>query len=80
MFKEAIRRLARINESGTRLWQDTCKKSQSTEEITQPKDFNTRVYLKYNKILICDDQTNIDGIYETVLFSFLFPFKNITKC
>ncbi len=28
------------------------------EEITQPKDFNTRVHLEYNKILICDDQTN----------------------
>ena len=28
------------------------------DEITQPKDFNTRVHLKYNKILICDDQTN----------------------
>ena len=62
MFKEAIRRLARINESGTRLWQDTCKEVKSTEEITQPKDFNTRPLLKYDKILICDDQTNNDEI------------------
>ena len=58
MFKEAIRRLARINESGTKLRQDTCEEVKLTEEITQPKDFNTRVHLKYNKILICDDQTN----------------------
>ena len=28
MFKEAIRRLARINESGMGLTQDTCKKRQ----------------------------------------------------
>ena len=62
MFKEAIRRLARINESGIRLRQDTCKEVESTEEITQPKDFNTRVHLKENKILICDDQTNNDEI------------------
>ena len=32
------------------------------EEITQPKDFNTRVHLKYNQILIGDDQTNNDKI------------------
>ncbi len=31
------------------------KEVKSTEERTQPKDFNTRVHLKYNKILICDD-------------------------
>ena len=62
MFKEAIRRLARINESGMRLRQDTCEEVKSTEEITQPKDFNTRVHLKYNKILICNNQTNNDEI------------------
>ena len=62
MFKDAIRRLARINESGTKLRQIHAKEVKSTEEITQPKDFNTRVHLKYNKILICDDQTNNDGI------------------
>ena len=28
------------------------------EEITQPKDFNTGVHLKYNKVLIGNDQTN----------------------
>ena len=38
------------------------KEVKSTEEITQPKDFNTRVHLKYNNILICDDQTNNDEI------------------
>ena len=62
MFKEAIRRLARINENCTRLRQDTCEEVKSTEEITQTKDFNTRVHLKYNKILMCDDQTNNDEI------------------
>ena len=55
MFTEAIRRLARINESSTRLRRDTCEKVKSTEERTQTKDFNTRVHLKYNKILIGDD-------------------------
>ena len=50
------------------------KEVKSTEEITQPKDFNTRVHLKYNEVLICDDQTNNDVIEETVLFSFLFTF------
>ena len=38
------------------------KEVKSTEEITQLKDFNTRVHLKYNKILIGDDQTNNDEI------------------
>ena len=38
------------------------KEVKSTEEITHPKDFNTRVHLKYNKILIGDDQTNNDEI------------------
>ena len=36
------------------------KEVKSKEEITQPKEFNVRVHLKYNKILICDDQTNND--------------------
>ena len=55
MFKEAIRRLARINESGTRLRQIHAKEDESIEERTQPKDFNTTVHLKYNKLLIGDD-------------------------
>ena len=55
MFKEAIKRLWRINESGTRLRQIHAKEDKSIEERTQPKDFNTRVHLKYNKILIGDD-------------------------
>ena len=38
------------------------KEDESTEEITQPKNFNTRVHLKYDKILICDDQTNNNEI------------------
>ena len=38
------------------------KEVKSTVEITQPKDFNTRLHLKYNKILICDGQTNDDEI------------------
>ena len=38
------------------------KEVKSTEEITQPKDFNTKVHSKYNKILICNDQTNNDKI------------------
>ena len=63
MFKEAIRRLARINEGGMRpRYRIHAKEVKSTEEKTQPKDFNTRVHLKYNKILICDDQTNNDEI------------------
>ena len=55
MFKEAIRRLARINESGTGLRQIHAKEDKSIEERTQPKYFNTRVHLKYNKILIGED-------------------------
>ena len=55
MFKEAVRRLARINESGKRLRQIHVKEDKSIEKRTQPKDFNTRVHLKYNNILICDD-------------------------
>ena len=53
-----MRRLARINESDTRLKQICAKEVKSTEEITRPKDFNTRVHLKYNEILISDDRTN----------------------
>ena len=55
MFKEAIRRLVGINESSTRLRQIHAKEEKSNEERTQPKDFNTRLHLKYNKILIGDD-------------------------
>ena len=55
MFKEAIRSLARIDESGTRLRQIHAKEDKSIEERTQPNDFNTWVYSKYNKILIGDD-------------------------
>ena len=62
MFKEAIRRLARINETVSRLRQDTCEEVKSTEEITQPKDLKPRVHLKYNKIVIYDGQTNNDDI------------------
>ena len=62
MFKEAIRRLVRINESCTRLRQDTYEEIKSSGEITQPRDLNTRVHLKYDKILICEDQTNNDEI------------------
>ena len=32
------------------------------------------VHLRYNKVLIGDDQTSNDNIYETVPFSFLFSF------
>ena len=60
--KEAIRHLARVNETDTRLRQIHAKEDKSIEEITQPKDFNTRAHLKYNKILICDDQTNNNEI------------------
>ena len=38
------------------------KEGDSIEETTQPIDFNTRVHLKYNKILIGDHQTNNDNI------------------
>ena len=55
MFKEAIRHLARINESGTRLRQVRAKEDKSIVERTQPKDFTTRVHLKYKKILIGND-------------------------
>ena len=54
MIKEAIRRLARINESGKRRRQIHAKEDKSIER-TQPKDFNTRVHLKCDKILISDD-------------------------
>ena len=63
----------RINESDMRLKQICAKEVKSTEEITRPKDFNTRVHLKNNEILIGDDQTN-DDISETVLFPFSFLF------
>ena len=52
----------RNNETDTTLKQIRAKEDKSIEEITQPKDFNTRVHLKYNKILIGDDQTNNDKI------------------
>ena len=69
----AIRRLARINESDMTLKQIRAKEDKSIEEITQPKDFNTKVHLKYN-FLIGNDQTNKDEISETVLFPFSFLF------
>ena len=58
----AIRRLARINDSDTKLKQIYAKEDDLIEETTQPKDFNTSVHSKYNKILIGDDQTNNDKI------------------
>ena len=48
--------------SDTTLKQICAKDDESIEEITQPKDFNTRVHLKYNKILIGSDQTYNDKI------------------
>ena len=54
--------LARINDSITRLRQDTCKRSQMDRGKNTTKRFQHRVHLKYNKILICDDQTNNDEI------------------
>ena len=68
----AIRRLARINESDMTLKQIRAKEDELIEEITQPKDFNTRVHLKYNKLLIGNNQTNNEEISETVLFPFFF--------
>ena len=63
MFKEAIRCLARINEGGMRpRCRIHAKEVKSTEERIQSKHLNTRVHLKYNKILICDDQTNNNEI------------------
>ena len=56
----AIRHLVRINESDMTLKQIRAKEDKSIEEITQPKDFNTRVNLEYNKILISNNQTNND--------------------
>ena len=56
MFKEAISRLARINEGGMRpRYRIHAKEVKSTEDRTQSIHFNTRVHLKNNKILICDD-------------------------
>ena len=52
----------RINDSDTMLKKIRATEDELIEEITQPKDFNTRVHLKYNKILIGDDQTNNDKI------------------
>ena len=62
MFQGAIRRLARINDGNTKLRQICATEDELIEEITQPKDFNTRVHLKYNKILIGNDRTNNDKI------------------
>ena len=75
MFQGAIRRLARINDSDTKLKQTSVTEDELIEEITQPKDFNRRAHLKYNKSLIGDDQTNNDKISETVPFLFYFLFK-----
>ena len=58
----AIRRLARINENDAKLKQIFAKEDDSIEETTQPIDFNTRVHLRYNNVLIGDDQTNNDKI------------------
>ena len=57
-----IGRLVRINESDTKLKQICAKEGDSIEETTQPIDFNKRVHLKYNKILIGNDQTSNDNI------------------
>ena len=56
--------LARINESGMRPKYKIHVKSNQLDrgKRIQSKHFNTRVHLKYNKILICDDQTNNDEI------------------
>ena len=60
MVSGAIRRLARINESDTKLKQICATEDKLIEKITQPKDFNTKVHLKYKEIVIGDDRTN-DG-------------------
>ena len=39
-----------MNENDTMLKQICAKEDESIEELTQPKDFNKRVHLKYNKI------------------------------
>ena len=52
----------RINDSNTKLKQICATEGELIEEITQPIDSNTRVHLKYNKVLISDDQTNNDKI------------------
>ena len=73
-----IRRLARINDSDARLELIYAKEGDSIEETIQPKHFNTRVHLKYYKILIGDDQIMI--IFEKqflLLFSFLFKIPAI---
>ena len=62
MFYGAMRHLARINDSDTKLKQICTTEDELIEEITQPKDFNTGVHLKYNKIFIGDDQTNNEKI------------------
>ena len=62
MFKKAIKRYREFMKA-LRGWDKIhAKEVKSTEEITQPKDFNKRVHLNYNKILIGDDQTNNDEI------------------
>ena len=62
MFKDAIKRLRELKEAVRGCDKIHSKEVKSTEEGTQPKDFNIRAHLKYNKILICDDQTNNDEI------------------
>ena len=56
------RHLARINDSDIKLKRIWATEDELIEETTQPKDFNTRVHLKYNKVLIGDDKTNNDKI------------------
>ena len=46
----------RINDGNTKLKQICATEDELIEEITQPKDFNTKVHLKYDKILIGNDQ------------------------
>ena len=62
MFLRWIRHLARINDSDTKLKWICATEDELIEETTQPKNFNTRVHLKYNKVLIGDNQTNNDKI------------------
>ena len=38
------------------------KEDELIDEITLPIDFNTRVHLRYNNVLICGDQTKNDKI------------------
>ena len=53
-----------------KLKQICAKEDELIEEIAQPKNFNTRVHIKYNKVLIGNNQTKRNSSFYFSLFLF----------